>query len=175
MTILPITQGQMRDELYMREALREALSASARGEVPVGAILVLDGRIVGRGFNRPIGANDPTAHAEIVAIRDAALRMDNYRLTGAELFVTLEPCLMCLGAAVHARVGRIVFGARDPRVGASSCFNLFQSSPGTLNHQVTIEGGVREEESAATLRSFFAGRRLVRSGGRHQKPRVSAR
>ncbi len=140
----------------MATALRLARAAGRRGEVPVGAIVVSGGRIAGRGANRPIGARDPTAHAEITAIRRAARAEGNYRLTGATLYVTLEPCLMCLGAMVHARIGRLVFGARDPKVGSTS---LLRKARRGLNHRFEIEGGVRAEECAAALRAFFGGRR----------------
>src|SRR5687768_14042765 len=107
-----------KDEVFMREALRLAADAAARGEVPVGAVVVVDGVVVGRGFNQPIGTHDPTAHAEIVALRDAATRAANYRLTGSTVYVTIEPCQMCVGAMVHARVARLVFGSREPKAGA---------------------------------------------------------
>ena len=147
------------DRRLMGRALREARAAAAAGEVPVGAIVVLEGRIVGRGHNRPIGSDDPTAHAEIVALREAALRVGNYRLTGALLVVTLEPCLMCLGAALHARVAEVCFGASDPRLGAASLLGEMQSRPGSMNHRLELRGGVREEECSSLLRGFFTERR----------------
>jgi tRNA(adenine34) deaminase len=148
----------MTDEEYMRAALEQARLAGSCGEVPVGAVVVLDGEIVGRGFNQPIGRHDPTAHAEVMALRDAGERLGNYRLPGCELYVTLEPCAMCSGAIMHARVGRVVFGARDPKTGvAGSVIDLFQEK--RLNHHATIVGGVLAEECGALLSSFFAARR----------------
>ena len=148
----------MNDEDYMRVALAEAQRAGACGEVPVGAVVVLDGEIVGRGYNQPIGRHDPTAHAEIVALRDAAMKLGNYRLPGCELFVTLEPCAMCSGAIMHARVARVVFGARDPKTGvAGSVIDLFAEA--RLNHHARIEGGVLAQDCGRMLSSFFAARR----------------
>ncbi|MFT3758024.1 tRNA adenosine(34) deaminase TadA [Thauera sp.] len=148
----------MNDEDYMRAAMEEARRAGACDEVPVGAIVVLDGEIVGRGFNQPIGCHDPTAHAEIMALRDAAARLGNYRLPGCELFVTLEPCAMCSGAIMHARIARVVFGARDPKTGvAGSVLDLFAET--RLNHHATIEGGVLGEDCGRMLSDFFAARR----------------
>ena len=144
------------DTIWMERALRLARSAASRGEVPVGALAVRDGRIVGRGANRPIAAHDPTAHAEIVALRRAARRLRNYRLSNVTLYVTLEPCLMCLGAMVHARIARLVYGAADPRVGATS---LLRRRRGGLNHRFEVQGGVGAAESSALLRAFFRGRR----------------
>lgn len=142
----------------MREALEQARQAGACGEVPVGAIVVLDGQIVGRGFNQPIGRHDPTAHAEVMALRDAAQRLGNYRLPGCELYVTLEPCAMCSGAIMHARIRRVVFGARDPKTGvAGSVINLFDEA--RLNHHATIEGGLMADECGGMLSAFFAARR----------------
>lgn len=148
----------MNDEDYMRAALAEAQVAGACGEVPVGAVVVLDGEIVGRGYNQPIGRHDPTAHAEIVALRAAAAKVGNYRLPGCELFVTLEPCAMCSGAIMHARVARVVFGARDPKTGvAGSIIDLFAET--RLNHHARVEGGVLAQECGHMLSSFFAARR----------------
>lgn len=142
----------------MRVALGLAREAAAADEVPVGAVLVLDGQIVGRGFNQPILRHDPTAHAEVMALRDAANRLGNYRLPQSTLYVTLEPCVMCAGAIMHARVGRVVFGARDPKTGAAgSVINLFGEE--RLNHHAAIEGGVLAEECGSMLSSFFAARR----------------
>ena len=152
-------EARPHDAVFMAEALAQARLAAEAGEVPVGAVVVLDGTIVGRGFNRAIGSSDPTAHAEIVAIRQAAARSGNYRLEGADLVVTLEPCLMCFGAAVHARIRRGIFGAHDPRVGAAALIEKLQSSPGILNHRVAISPGLGADESAALLRGFFAERR----------------
>lgn len=146
------------DADFMREALALAREAASADEVPVGAVVVLDGRIVGRGFNQPIGRHDPTAHAEVMALRDAAARVGNYRLPGSTLYVTLEPCVMCSGAIMHARVGRVVFGARDPKTGAAgSVVDLFGEA--RLNHHADIVGGVLAEECGALLSGFFAARR----------------
>jgi tRNA(adenine34) deaminase len=146
------------DEGFMRVALGLAREAAAGDEVPVGAVLVLDGQIVGRGFNQPILRHDPTAHAEVMAMRDAANRLGNYRLPESTLYVTLEPCVMCSGAIMHARVGRVVFGARDPKTGAAgSVVNLFGEE--RLNHHAVIKGGVLADECGALLSSFFAARR----------------
>ena len=146
------------DLSFMREALDLAAEAAAAGEVPVGAVVVKDGAIVGRGYNRPITTSDPTAHAEIVALREAAGALGNYRLAGCELYVTLEPCAMCVGAMVHARIARIIYGARDPKTGA--CGSIIDL-PGlaTFNHHGAFEGGVLAEECAGVLRRFFAERR----------------
>ncbi len=147
-----------QDEDFMREALALAREAAAADEVPVGAVLVLDGDIVGRGFNQPIRQADPTAHAEIMALRNAAGRLGNYRLPGSILYVTLEPCVMCTGAIMHARVGRVVFGARDPKTGAAgSVVDLYAEQ--RLNHHAEIVGGVLAEECGALLSGFFAARR----------------
>ncbi len=143
---------------WMREALALARTAGAADEVPVGALVVLDGEVVGRGFNRPIGGVDPTAHAEIMALRDAAQRLGNYRLAGCTLYATLEPCAMCAGAIMHARIARLVFAAADPKTGAcGSVVDLFAEA--RLNHHARVEGGVLAAESAALLSSFFAARR----------------
>ena len=148
----------MNDEDFMRAALEQARMAGACDEVPVGAVVVRDGEIVGRGFNQPIGRHDPTAHAEVMALRDAAERLGNYRLPGCELFVTLEPCAMCCGAMMHARLARVVFGARDPKTGAAgSVIDLFAEA--RLNHHADIVGGVLADECGALLSSFFAARR----------------
>jgi tRNA(adenine34) deaminase len=146
------------DEAYMREALALALKAAEAGEVPVGAVVVKDGAIIGRGYNRPITTADPTAHAEIVALREAAVAQGNYRLTGCELFVTLEPCAMCVGAMIHARVARIVYGTRDPKTGA--CGSIVDlPALAAFNHHGRFEGGVLAQECGDLLRSFFAERR----------------
>jgi tRNA(adenine34) deaminase len=147
-----------RDETWMRRALELAASAQAEGEVPVGAIVVQEDRVLGEGWNRPIAAHDPTAHAEMLALRAAAAAVADYRLGGATLYVTLEPCPMCAAAMAHARVARLVFGAWDPRQGAAgSVFNLVASE--AMNHRVDAFGGVLSEECGALLRRFFAGRR----------------
>ena len=142
----------------MREALGLAAAAGAAGEVPVGAVVVKEGRVVGRGYNRPITSNDPTAHAEIVALREAAAALGNYRLPGCELYVTLEPCAMCVGALVHARLARVVYGARDPKTGAcGSIVDLPAISQ--WNHHGAFEGGLLEAECGEILKGFFAARR----------------
>ena len=142
----------------MREALALAARAGAAGEVPVGAVVVKDGEIVGRGFNRPITSSDPTAHAEIVALREAAAALGNYRLPGCELYVTLEPCAMCAGAIVLGRVPRVVFGTTDPKAGAvESVFDVLGEP--RLNHRPEVAGGLLAEEAADLLRAFFAARR----------------
>lgn len=146
------------NEAWMRRALELAARAEAGGEVPVGALVVLNGEIIGQGWNQPIGSHDPTAHAEIVALRAAAAKLGNYRLTGSTLYVTLEPCPMCAGAIVHARILRVVFGAADPLAGAAgSVFNILESA--ALNHRVQLERGVLAEECGARLKAFFQARR----------------
>jgi tRNA(adenine34) deaminase len=145
------------DEL-MLSALDEATRARDAGEVPIGAVVALDGRIVGRGFNQPISSGDPTAHAEIVAIRDAARAVGNYRLTGAVLCVTIEPCLMCVGALVHARIGTLVFGAAEPRTGAVLSTVRGTELPGH-NHRVEVVNGIRETACRDLMQSFFKERR----------------
>lgn len=142
----------------MDEALAQARLARDADEVPVGAVLVLDGAIVGRGYNQPISAGDPTAHAEIVAIREAARRVGNYRLTGATLYVTVEPCLMCVGAFVHARIGTVVYGAPEPRTGALESTVRGGELPGH-NHRFEVVAGVREDEGRALMQEFFRARR----------------
>ena len=150
------------DEAFMAEALALARAAQQRGEVPVGAIVVKDGAIVGRGGNAPIAANDPTAHAEIAALRDAARALGNYRLPGCALYVTLEPCAMCVGAILHARISRLVYGARDPKTGAcGSVVDLFAEP--RLNHHATAHGGVLADECGKLLSNFFAGLRSTSS------------
>ena len=146
------------DIQWMEQALRLAEQAEAEGEVPVGAIVVRDGELIGEGWNRPIASHDPTAHAEIQALRAAADRLGNYRLPGTTLYVTLEPCPMCAGAMVHARVERLVFGASDPRTGsAGSVFNLVQAEE--LNHRMEVVGGVMAETCGQQLKDFFRSRR----------------
>jgi len=142
----------------MAAAIEEALRAREAGEVPIGALVALDGAIVGRGFNQPISSGDPTAHAEIVAIRAAATRVGNYRLTGATLCVTIEPCLMCVGALVHARIGTLVYGAPEPRSGAVVSTVRGGELPGH-NHRFEVVSGVREEECRALIQAFFRDRR----------------
>ncbi len=154
----------MQDEDYMRLALAQADLARAAGEVPVGAVVVdADGEVIGSGFNQPIAAHDPSAHAEIRALRDAAGNIGNYRLPGCSLFVTLEPCVMCVGAILHARIARVVYGATDPKTGAAhSVLNLFDE--GQINHHTRVEGGVLSETCASQLRDFFAERRRKPTG-----------
>ena len=145
-------------DLFMGEALVQAGLARDADEVPIGAVVVVDGDVVGRGYNQPISSGDPTAHAEIVAIREAARSVGNYRLTGAALYVTIEPCLMCVGAFVHARIGTVVFGAAEPRTGALESTVRGGDLPGH-NHRVAVVSGVREEECRALIQEFFRSRR----------------
>jgi len=146
------------DETFMRRALALAYEAGSLGEVPVGALVVKDNEIVGEGFNRPISTGDPTAHAEIVALREAARSMGNYRLTDTTLYVTLEPCVMCAGAMIHARVARLVFGARDPKTGAAGSVVDIFSSKG-VNHTVSVTGDVLAADCGVVLSEFFRVRR----------------
>jgi tRNA(adenine34) deaminase len=148
-------------EIFMREALSLARSAAAAGEVPVGAVVVRDGVIVGRGFNRPICSHDPTAHAEIAALRDAATALQNYRLPGCTLYVTIEPCTMCFGAAVHARIEHIIYGAKEAKSGSIDS-NLQLPQQDCFNHQVSCMGGVLEQECRVLISDFFAQRRLAK-------------
>lgn len=148
------------DQMYMQQALSQAQNAYILGEVPVGAVVVKDGQVIATGFNQPIGDHDPTAHAEIMALREAASLLGNYRLPGCELYVTLEPCAMCAGAMLHARLSRVVYGAPDPKTGvAGSVLNLFGET--RLNHQTDIHGGVLADQCATLLRRFFAERRAL--------------
>ena len=148
----------MSDETFMREALSLASQAAAAGEVPVGAVVVMDGAVIGRGYNRPVSRRDPTAHAEVVALRDAAERIGNYRLNDGVLYVTLEPCVMCAGAIMHARIGRVVYGAADPKSGAcGGVVNLFAES--RLNHHAVVASGVLADEAGKLLQDFFSARR----------------
>jgi tRNA(adenine34) deaminase len=174
------------DVVFMREAFDLARQAEAIGEVPVGAVVVRDGVIVGRGFNAPISRHDPSAHAEMLALRDAAQRLGNYRLVGCDLFVTLEPCLMCAGAIMHARIARVVYGASDPKSGACGsvldAFGEFNPSRPPLvrgggeglrlNHHAVVQGGVMAEECGLLLSDFFALRRAQqkRVGAIHELP-----
>ena len=143
---------------FMREALALASEAAGHGEVPVGAVVVAGGEIIGRGRNEPIGLSDPTAHAEIVALRDAAARVGNYRLTGATLYVTVEPCLMCVGAMVHARIATLVYGAPEPKAGAIESTQNAHEHP-ALNHRIVVVSGVLARECRDAMQSFFKGRR----------------
>lgn len=142
----------------MRLALAEAGKALGAGEVPIGAVVVLDGNVIGAGYNQPISSSDPTAHAEIVALRAAAARVGNYRLTGATMYVTVEPCLMCVGAMVHARIDTVVFGAAEPKAGALVSMTRAHELP-NLNHKLQVEGGVLEGECRAIMQDFFKARR----------------
>lgn len=148
----------MSHEDAMRRALAQAALARQLGEVPVGAIVVLDGRVIGEGFNQPISAVDPTAHAEVIAMRAAARAIGNYRLTGSVLYATVEPCLMCVGAMIHARVKQVIFGAPEPRAGALVSATRAHETPG-LNHRIEVVGGVLEEECRQIMQAFFAERR----------------
>ena len=153
----------MPHEIWMRAALAEAARARALGEVPVGAVVVLEGNLIGAGFNQPIATSDPTAHAEVIALREAAAAVKNYRLTGATLYVTVEPCLMCVGAMVHARIGLVVFGATEPKAGALVSATRAHELP-SLNHKLEILGGVLEEECRTEMQKFFKGRRQKSEG-----------
>ncbi|WP_197931309.1 tRNA adenosine(34) deaminase TadA [Erwinia rhapontici] len=155
----------INDEFWMRHALQLAQRAWDEGEVPVGAVLVHEGRVIGEGWNRPIGHHDPTAHAEMMAIRQGGKVIENYRLLDTTLYVTLEPCVMCAGAMVHGRIGRLVFGARDAKTGAAGSLLDVLRHPG-MNHQVQIEQGVLAEECAALLSEFFRQRRAEKKAQR---------
>ncbi|MBW8190854.1 tRNA adenosine(34) deaminase TadA [Neiella marina] len=160
------------DEQWMERALALAEQAEQRGEVPVGAVLVVDGQEIASGFNQSICQHDPTAHAEIIALRQAGQQVENYRLTNTTLYVTLEPCPMCAGAMVHARVGRLVYGASDPRTGAAgSVFQLLKSDQ--LNHQVEVVGGVKDTECAEQLRRFFRNKREQAKALKKSKQQLS--
>ena len=154
----PLFVDRSLDAQFMAEALEQARLGAQLGEVPVGAVLVRDGEVLGRGFNQPIASRDPSAHAEMVALRAAALAVDNYRLPGSTLYVTLEPCSMCAGLIVHARVARLVYAASEPRAGVVSSRGQFFEQD-FLNHRVLVEGGLLAEESAELLRGFFRARR----------------
>ncbi|KPW73067.1 tRNA-specific adenosine deaminase [Pseudomonas syringae pv. coriandricola] len=154
-----------KDQHFMREALALAAQGALLGEVPVGAVVVQNGKIVGRGYNCPISGSDPSAHAEMVAIRDAAKALDNYRLPGSTLYVTLEPCSMCAGLIVHSRVARVVYGAPEPKAGIVESQGQFFSQ-GFLNHRVLFEGGVLGEECGAMLSEFFRMRRAAKDANK---------
>ncbi|HEX4470041.1 MAG TPA: tRNA adenosine(34) deaminase TadA [Gemmatimonadaceae bacterium] len=148
----------MTDQQFMRYALNRAIEAGERGEVPVGAIVVVDGDVIAEGFNQPIATSDPTAHAEIVAIRRAAALRGNYRLTDASLYVTIEPCQMCVGAMIHARIARLIYGAQEPKAGAiESAMRAHEHA--SLNHRMEVTGGVLAEESRRLMQAFFQERR----------------
>ena len=147
-------------DVWMEAALAEARAAGDAGEVPVGAVVVLDGKVAGLGRNQPIGTHDPTAHAEIVAMRDAAARLGNYRLTGATLYVTIEPCLMCVGAMIHARIETVVYGAPEPKAGALESTQRAHEHP-ALNHRLVAVSGVRAAECRDLVQQFFKSRRAA--------------
>jgi tRNA(adenine34) deaminase len=152
-----MTQAEL-DQKYMRMAIEQAQLAAQSGEVPVGAVLVKDGQVISKAFNKPIANHDPSAHAEMLALREAALAEENYRIPGSTLYVTLEPCAMCSGAMLHARIDRVVYGAPDPKTGAAgSVLDIFASKQ--INHQTSVEGGIMSEECGQLLRDFFKGRR----------------
>jgi tRNA(adenine34) deaminase len=144
----------------MRAAIELARQARSEGEVPVGAVVVLDGVVIGEGFNRPIGSCDPTAHAEVVALRDAARRIGNYRLTGASVYVTIEPCQMCVGAMIHARISRVIYGTREPKAGAIESAMRAHEHP-SLNHRMEATGGVLDAECRELMQEFFRSRRAL--------------
>ena len=153
-----MTEAIARDDVHMALALELASRAEAQGEVPVGAVVVRDGEVIGKGWNRNIGAHDPSAHAEIMALREAGLVQANHRLPGCDLYVTLEPCAMCVGAMIHARIQRVVFAAADPKTGAlGGAYDLQEL--GRHNHRLDISAGVMRDEAAGLLRSFFRRRR----------------
>ena len=152
-----MTQAEL-DQQYMCMAIGQAQLAAQSGEVPVGAVLVKDGQVISKAFNKPITNHDPSAHAEMLALREAALAEENYRIPGSTLYVTLEPCAMCSGAMLHARIDRVVYGASDPKTGAAgSVLDIFASKQ--INHQTSVEGGIMSEECGQLLRDFFKGRR----------------
>lgn len=156
--VADLTDAAAEDVKWMRQALSLAHQAEAEGEVPVGALIVRKGELIAEGWNQPVMSHDPTAHAEVMALRAAGIAETNYRLLDTTLYVTLEPCVMCAGAIIHARIGRVVYGATDPRVGAAgSAFSLLGSD--RFNHQVEVEGGVLAEECGDLLRRFFKARR----------------
>jgi len=152
-----MTQAEL-DQQYMRMAIEQAQLAAQAGEVPVGAVLVKDSQVIAKAFNKPIANHDPSAHAEMLTLREAALAQENYRIPGGTLYVTLEPCAMCSGAMLHARIDRLVYGAPDPKTGAAgSVIDLFASKQ--INHQTSVDGGIMSEECGQLLRDFFKGRR----------------
>ncbi len=159
----PVIVDRSQDRHFMQLALELAAQGAARGEVPVGAVVVQNGEVIGQGFNCPITTSDPSAHAEMVAIREAAQAVNNYRLLGSTLYVTLEPCSMCAGLIVHARIARVVFGALEPKAGIAQSQGQFFTQP-FLNHRVLLEGGVMAEACGAVLSEFFKQRRAARQG-----------
>lgn len=168
----PMSAFRPHDEFFMRQAILLAQEAAAAGEVPVGALVVLEGKVIGRGANAPIGRHDPTAHAEIAALRAAAERAGNYRLPGAELYVTLEPCAMCAGAIQHARIARVVFGASDAKTGAAGGVVDLFAEP-RLNHHAEVCGGLLADECAAVLSGFFRDRRAAHRAARQTRTDLS--
>ena len=154
----------MSHEIWMKAALAEAERARALGEVPIGAVVVLEGNLIGKGCNQPITSNDPSAHAEVIALREAAAAVKNYRLTGATLYVTVEPCLMCVGAMVHARVREVVYGAAEPKAGALVSALKALESPG-LNHRFAVTAGVLEDECRSIIQAFFREKRRAGAVG----------
>ena len=152
-----LSAGEADDDL-MRAAIALGREGRRRGEVPVGAVVVLEGQVIGEGFNEPIGTSDPTAHAEIVALRDAGKRTGNYRLTGATVYVTIEPCQMCVGAMIHARIARVVYGTKEPKAGAIESAMRAHEHP-TLNHRMEATGGVLEADCRELIQEFFRARR----------------
>ena len=167
----PLSAARDGDGAWMALALVEARKAWAAGEVPVGAVVVKDGQVIATGFNQPIGRHDPTAHAEVNALRAAAEKLGNYRLPGCELYVTLEPCAMCSGAMMHARLARVVYAATDPKTGVcGSVLDLFAREE--LNHHTEVVGGVLAEEAGAMLKGFFAERRAARKGAADGAPNL---
>lgn len=166
---VPVSAADLQDARFMGLALEQAQQAWALGEVPVGAVVVKDGQVIAVGCNQPIGRHDPTAHAEIIALRAAAALLGNYRLPGCTLYVTLEPCLMCCGAMLHARLARVVFGATDPKTGvAGSVLDVFSHSQ--LNHQTAVDGGIMADDCSVMLKRFFAARRKAAAGLRRPAP-----
>jgi len=156
------------DETFMLEAIAQAKLADAKNEVPVGAVVVLDGEIIGRGFNQPISSHDPTAHAEIIALKDAAQKIGNYRLVNADLYVTIEPCTMCAGAMVHGRIRRLIYGATEPKAGvAHSQQNIFQSP--YFNHDIEVVGGVLAQACSDVMQAFFQRRREEKKALKREK------
>ncbi len=153
-----MTEQQLNDEYWMQLALQQAEKAAAMGEVPVGAVVVRDGEVIGEGYNQPISSHDPSAHAEVLALRDAAQRVGNYRLPNSTLYVTIEPCTMCAGTMIHARIGRLVYGATEPKAGmVESNPNIFQQP--CYNHQLELRGGVLAQQCSEVISSFFRRRR----------------
>ncbi|MEW5806081.1 MAG: tRNA adenosine(34) deaminase TadA [Acidobacteriota bacterium] len=149
------------DERYMKMAFEEAYKAKERDEVPIGAIIIKNGEVIGRGFNRPILTSDPTAHAEIIAMREAALVTGNYRLVDSTLYVTIEPCLMCLGAMIHARIKRLVYGSDDPKAGAVGFIETIERSGANLNHHLEISSGILKRSCAGIIENFFLEKRKL--------------